>query len=69
MGGNRELCRLPAKDSCRACAGAAQFRSWCADAGGHLVGTTSADAHVFADGGPVYCYPGAHPLPAPGDSG
>lgn len=56
--------RLPAADSCRACVGADMFESWCETAGGHLVRPSPAEADVFADAGPIYCYPGRRALPA-----
>jgi len=56
--------RLETPDSCRACIGSEWFTRWCAAAGGRIVGTSDADARYFADGGPIYCYPGAKALPA-----
>lgn len=54
---------LPARDSCRACPGADWFRAWCGASGGRIVRVSDSDSGYFADGGPVYCYPGARPLP------
>ncbi len=56
--------RLYTEDSCRACIGSTWFDRWCATSGGRIVGTSTADGRYFADGGPVYCYPGAKALPA-----
>lgn len=55
--------RLMTVDACRACIGSEWFARWCAAPGGRIVGTSNADGRYFADGGPVYCYPGAKPLP------
>jgi len=56
---------LDTEDSCQACAGSDFFHQWCAASGGHIVGVSPADSagRYFADHGPVYCYPGAKPLP------
>lgn len=56
--------RLMTADACHSCVGSTWFDRWCAAAGGRIVGTSDADGRYFADSGPVYCYPGAKPLPA-----